>query len=222
MSDHTPSQQAIIDRTAAHVRQQLQGEGSGHDWWHIWRVWQHARRIGQTEGADLFIVELAALLHDIADWKLHDGDETVGPRLARAWLESLDVAQPVIADVTAIIANLSFKGEAAAQAPLSLAGQVVQDADRLDAIGAIGVARAFAYGGHAGQVIYDPAHPVQRGMDKAAYKAQHTTTINHFYEKLLLLKDRLNTPTARGMAEDRHAFMEAFLAQFYAELPDAG
>ncbi|MBN1966646.1 MAG: HD domain-containing protein [Anaerolineae bacterium] len=212
-------QAVIIQRTAEHVRTLLRGEGSGHDWGHIWRVWQQARHIAQAEGADLFVVELAALLHDIADWKLHGGDEAVGPRRARAWLESLGVAEAVIAQVSHVIAHLSFKGEAAAQEPLSLAGQVVQDADRLDAIGAIGVARAFAYGGHAGQVIYDPEHPVRRGMDKAAYQQANTTTINHFYEKLLLLKDRMNTPTARALAEDRHAFMEAFLAQFYAELP---
>src|SRR4051794_1240823 len=208
---------SILQNTAAYVRQTLSGEGSGHDWWHIDRVWRMARHIGEQEGVDLFVVELAALLHDIADWKFHDGDETVGPRRAREWLAGQGVPEPTIAHVCEIIATLSFKGAGVPTPMRTREGQVVQDADRLDALGAVGIARTFAYGGHAHRMIYDPDSPPEPHASAEAYKRSAGSTINHFYEKLLLLKDRMNTPTARRLADERHAFMEAFLARFFAE-----
>jgi uncharacterized protein len=207
----------LINRTADHVKSVLASEGSGHDWWHIDRVWRMAKRIGQAEGADLLIVELAALLHDIADWKAHAGDSAIGPKKANDWLRSLDVDPATVQQVCQIIADISFKGANVEQPTLSPEGKVVQDADRLDAIGAIGIARAFAYGGSKGRLIYDPTcKPVEH--DSAdAYLKNNGTTINHFYEKLLLLKDRMNTATGKAMAEKRHQFMEDYLVQFYEE-----
>ena len=178
----------LIDRTAHHVRTVLAGDGTGHDWWHVYRVWKMARRIGQAEKADLLVVELAALLHDIADWKLHGGDLSVGPRMAKDWLDSLDLDSGISGHVCKIIAGMSFKGAAVEPPPLSLEGQVVQDADRLDAMGAIGIARAFAYGGAKGRAIYDPAVPPTEHRTAEAYLKSGGHTINHFYEKLLLLK----------------------------------
>ncbi len=204
----------LIDSTAAYVRTTLSGDGTGHDWWHVYRVWRTAQRIGQAEKADLLVVELAALLYEIADWKLHGGDSTVGPRIAREWLDSLDAR---ISDhVCQIIANISFKGAKVEQPTLSLEGQVVQDADRLDAMGAIGIARAFAYGGAKGQAIYDPAVSHTAHRTPEAY-LQSGTTINHFYEKLLLLRDRMNTATGRAVAEETHQFMEDYLRRFFEE-----
>ena len=211
------TQNVVITRAADHVRELLAGDSSGHDWWHIWRVWQNARRIGRDEGADLFVVELAALLHDIADWKFHGGDETAGPRAARAWLVEQQVDAATIDHVCEIIATLSFKGAGVPTPMRTLEGKVVQDADRLDAIGAIGIARAFAYGGHKGRAIYDPDQPPQPHASFEAYKKNVGPTINHFYEKLLLLKDLLNTAAAKRLAAERHAFMEQFLNQFYGE-----
>ncbi len=162
----------LIDRTANHVRTVLSGDGTGHDWWHVHRVWKMARRIGQAEGADLLIVELAALLHDIADWKLHDGDLSVGPTRAKEWMDSLGMEPSIVDHVCQIIAGISFKGEAVEQPPFSLEGKVVQDADRLDAMGAIGIARAFAYGGAKGQTIYDPAaKPTEHRTAEACSRA---------------------------------------------------
>jgi uncharacterized protein len=163
------------------------------------------------------VVALAALLHDIADWKFHAGDESLGPRRAAEWLSSLEVPAATIDHVCRIIAQLSFKGAGVSTPMDSLEGQVVQDADRLDAIGAIGIARAFAYGGHAGRQLYDPAIEPECHESFEAYKKNNGPTINHFYEKLLLLKDRMNTPTARQMAEERDRFMCEFLARFYEE-----
>ena len=206
----------LIDRTASHVKTVLSGDGTGHDWWHVHRVWKMAQRTGQAEKADLLVVELAALLHDIADWKLHDGDSMLGPRMAKDWLDSLGMEPSIVGHVCQIIAGISFKGAAVEQPPLSLEGKVVQDADRLDAMGAIGIARAFAYGGAKGRTIYDPAvQPTEHRTAEAYLKGG--TTINHFYEKLLLLKDRMNTTTGRAVAEERHAVMEDFLRQFYEE-----
>lgn len=210
-------EQTWIDRSVNHVKSLLASDSSGHDWFHIERVWKNAIRIGVAEGADLVVVELAALLHDVADWKFHAGDETAGARVARSWLESLQVPEEIIAEVCEIILHLSYKGAAVEQHPLSLAGQVVQDADRLDAIGAIGIARAFAYGGHAGRAMYDPDVQPELHASFAAYKKNKGPTINHFHEKLLLLKDRMNTATARHIAEGRHAFMEEFLERFHSE-----
>ncbi|WP_299986291.1 HD domain-containing protein [uncultured Pontibacter sp.] len=211
-------QQAIIDATANYVREQLEGEGSGHDWWHIYRVWKNALYIAsQEKGADTFKVELAALLHDIGDHKFYNGDHTVGPRMVREWLEKMQVNEELIAEICAIVSGLSYKGAGTSSEMPTLEGRIVQDADRLDAIGAIGIARTFAYGGHKGRELYNPAIVPVLHDNFEAYKSNTAPTINHFYEKLLLLKDRMHTPTAREMAEKRHRYMEDFLAQFYAE-----
>jgi uncharacterized protein len=207
----------LVSRTADHVKATLSGEGSGHDWWHVYRVWRMAKRIGQAEGADPLVVELAALLHDIADWKAHGGDSTVGPRMAREWLVSQALDASVIEHVCQIVADISFKGAGVEQPVLSLEGKVVQDADRLDAMGAIGIARAFAYGAAKGRLIHDPAvKPIEHRTAEAFLKSSGTT-VNHFYEKLLLLKDRMNTATGRAVAEERHRFMEEYLRRFYEE-----
>ena len=182
-----------------------------------YRVWQTARRIGSAEEAELLVVELAALLHDIADWKLHGGDSSLGAKIAKDWLDSLGLDPGITGHVCRIVADISFKGAAVEQPPLSLEGQVVQDADRLDAIGAVGIARAFAYGGAKGRAIYDPAVTPTEHRTAEAYLAGSGTTINHFYEKLLLLKGRMNTATGRAIAEKRHRFMEDYLRRFYEE-----
>ncbi|MGD0519592.1 MAG: HD domain-containing protein [Thermoguttaceae bacterium] len=207
----------IIERTANHVKAALSGDGSGHDWWHIERVWRMAKRIGHVEGADMLVVELAALLHDIADWKAHGGDSSIGPTMAMDWLTSLGLDSNIIQHVGQIIADISFKGAGVEEPVLSLEGQIVQDADRLDAIGAIGIARAFAYGGAKGRTIYDPATKPAEHRTSEEFLKSDGTTINHFYEKLLLLKDRMNTATGRAIAERRHRFMEDYLQRFYEE-----
>ena len=206
-----------IARTADYVKAAMSGEGSGHDWWHVYRVWKNTEHICQLEGADGYVVALAALLHDVADHKFHGGDETVGPRVAAEWLQQLDVDGEVIDHVREIIRDLSYKGAGVQTAMRTLEGQVVQDADRLDAIGAIGIARAFAYGGHKGREIYNPDVPPVMHDSFEAYKTSSAPSLNHFYEKLLLLKDRMNTPTARAIAEQRHRFMELYLERFLAE-----
>ncbi len=210
----TPSCEEVLRRTEHFIREQHAHDSSGHDWWHIARVRASALTIGRAEQADLYIVELAALLHDIADWKFHGGDDTAGPRAARQWLESLAVAAETIDHVCDIIATLSFKGAKVATPMRSLEGRVVQDADRLDAIGAVGIARTFAYGGHAGQPMHDPDMSPEAHATFADYKTKRTTTINHFHEKLLLLMDRMNTDAGRRLAVARHKFMEQFLKQF--------
>jgi len=207
----------ILTATATHVRKTLSGDSSGHDWWHIDRVRQNALHIARAEGADLFITELAALLHDIADWKFHGGDDTAGPRAAREWLARCECDPRVIDHVCEIVATLSFKGAGVATEMQTLEGRCVQDGDRLDAIGAVGIARAFAFGGHFGRAMYDPEVPSELHQSFAAYKQKGGPTINHFYEKLLLLKDRMQTATGTRLAQERHQFMETFLAQFYAE-----
>jgi len=208
---------SVVARTADHVRRACEHEGSGHDWWHIARVRRLACRIGRAEKADLLIVELASLLHDIADWKFHGGDLTAGAVMTREWLASMKLDPAVVEPVCEIVAGISFKGAEVATPELTLEGCVVQDADRLDAIGAIGIARAFAYGGHRGRVLHDPDLAPQRHRTAQSYLDSRGTTVNHFYEKLLLLKDRMHTPTARRMAEKRHAYMLSFLERFYAE-----
>lgn len=207
----------IIQRVAAEVRSRMEGEGSGHDWWHIQRVWTMAKRIGEEEGANMEVVELAALCHDIADWKFRDGDEEAGPRETRALLESMGAAEETIAAACEIVATLSFKGAGVATGMTTIEGKCVQDADRIDALGAIGIARAFAYGGHASREMHNPERAPEMHQTKEAYKTAKGTTINHFHEKLLLLKDRMNTVTGKKLAEGRHAYMEQFLAQFGAE-----
>ncbi len=209
--------QALISKIADGVKTKLEGEGSGHDWWHVYRVWNMARRLGEQEKADLFIVELGALLHDIADWKFYGGDDTVGPRVAGEMLAKYGARQEIIEYVVQIIKEVSFKGAGVKTEPSTLEGKVVQDADRLDAIGAIGIARAFAYGGHKNQAMHDPRMKPVLHASKEEYFKSRGSTVNHFYEKLLLLKDLMNTDTARKMAEDRHKFMEEFLDRFFQE-----
>ncbi|NEM98904.1 HD domain-containing protein [Pontibacter burrus] len=211
------TQQVILAKTEAYVKNLLTGEGSGHDWWHILRVWNNARTIALNEQADLFKVELAALLHDVGDHKFHNGDETVGPRMAEDWLTKLQVNPDIIEHVTTIIKELSFKGAGTSSRMSSIEGCIVQDADRLDAIGAIGIARTFAYGGHKNREIYNPEISPELHNSFEAYKKSTAPTINHFYEKLLLLKDRMHTQTAKQLAEQRHRYMELYLEQFYAE-----
>ncbi|WP_242928893.1 HD domain-containing protein [Pontibacter vulgaris] len=211
------SDEELINLTAEYVKNLLSGEGSGHDWWHIQRVWNNAKSIAAHEQADIFIVELAALLHDIGDHKFHNGDETVGPRMAREWLEKHEVKNETIDLVCAIISELSFKGAGTTSAMSSLEGCIVQDADRLDAIGAIGIARTFAYGGHKGREMYNPNIPPVLHDSFEAYKNSAGPTLNHFYEKLLLLQDRMHTTTAKRIAAERHQYMEEFVNRFLAE-----
>lgn len=209
--------QNLVDRVAAHIKARFLAESSGHDWHHINRVWQLTRQIAAQEGADSQIAELGALVHDIADWKFHDGDDSVGPREAEALLRREGATEEVIAAVVDIVATISYKGAGVTTAMRTLEGQCVQDADLLDAIGAIGIARCFAYGGHAGRLLHDPDEAPVLHQTAAAYKASKGASLNHFYEKLLLLKDRMNTPTGRALAEPRHRFMEDFVAQFLEE-----
>ncbi len=216
------NREEVIGKTVWYVQSELRSAEGGHDWWHIERVWKNARTIVRTEPVDLFVVELGALLHDIADAKFHGGDETLGPAKARKHLESLAVDDAVIHQVEQIIRNISFKGGNFEPDYSSPELAVVQDADRLDAMGAIGIARAFNYGGHSGREMYNPGIDPVMGMSKEAYKKSASPTINHFYEKLLLLKDRMNTATGRRMAEERHRFMEQFLEQFYREWDGEG
>jgi len=211
------SQQEIIQKTIDFVKEKLDGEGTGHDWWHIHRVYKNALFIAQKEGGDSFIVELAALLHDIADWKFQIDNEDKGAKIASQWLVSMNVNQIEIDKVCRIINEISFKGAGVSTPMSTIEGQIVQDADRLDAIGAIGIARAFAYGGYKNRELYNPDVKPQMHQSFEEYKKSKSHTINHFYEKLLLLKDLFNTETAKQMANDRHQFMESYLAQFYKE-----
>lgn len=207
----------VIVKTVEMVRDKFLNESSGHDWWHIGRVWQLAKRIGSEEKADMLIVELAALLHDIADWKVNEGDLRAGGRVSRKWLESIGVEEEVIAKVVEIVDNVSYKGAGVEDKMGTLEGQVVQDADRLDAMGAIGIGRVFMYGGNKGREMYDPDSKVVDTKDFETYKTAGQTSINHFYEKLLLLKDRMHTQTGKKLAHERHLYMEKYLDQFYAE-----
>lgn len=211
------NQDQIISQTIDFVKQTLQNAEGGHDWWHIYRVWKSSKTLAEKEEVNLFVVELGALLHDIADSKFHNGDESVGPKKAREFLSSLQVDEDVIEHVEQIISNISFKGGKEAQKFKSPELDVIQDADRLDAIGAIGIARTFNYGGHKNREIYNPGIEPNLNMSKEEYKNSTAPTINHFYEKLLLLKDRMNTESGRQMAEKRHAFMEMYLEEFYQE-----
>ncbi len=210
-------QQQIIRRTEAYVKNTLEHAEGGHDWWHVYRVWQLSKRIAEEENVDLFTVELAALLHDIADAKFYDGDEEEGPRRARTFLSAQKVEEPVIVHVTEIIRNISFKNSFGKIAFKSRELDVVQDADRLDAMGAIGIARTFNYGGYKNRALYDPGIPPETDHTKQSYSGSTAPTINHFYEKLLLLKERMNTATGKQMAEERHRFMEAYLQRFFRE-----
>ncbi|MCZ8144533.1 HD domain-containing protein [Flavobacterium sp.] len=207
----------IVDATIIFVKQQLEGAEAGHDWFHIERVYRNAMHIANQENCHREVVQLAALLHDIADSKFHGGDESIGPQTARTFLESQKVEEATIDHVVKIIENISFKSGNSTRTFSSLELDIVQDADRLDAIGAIGIARTFNYGGYKNRPLYDPTIAPNMHMTKEEYKASQAPTLNHFYEKLLLLKDRMNTATGKKLAEDRHRFMEVFLAQFYAE-----
>ncbi|MET3876517.1 HD domain-containing protein [Chitinophaga sp. OAE865] len=207
----------IITATVNFVKEELQGAEGGHDWWHIYRVWQQAKHIAAAETANVLVVELGALLHDIADSKFHNGNEDIGPAKATAFLQTLEVPADIIAQVENIIRHISFKGGNQERTFFSAELAIVQDADRLDAIGAIGIARAFNYGGFKNRPLYDPAVKPNMQMTKEEYKSSTAPTITHFYEKLLLLKDRMNTTTGKKLAEERHAFMELFLERFYKE-----
>jgi uncharacterized protein len=211
------TQEAVIQQTIQFVKVALADAEGGHDWWHIYRVWQLSKHIASSENASLFIVELGALLHDIADSKFHAGNEELGPQKARAFLSSLGVEDPVIEHVENIILHISFKGGNEAQQFRSLELDIVQDADRLDALGAIGIARTFNYGGFKNRELYNPDIKPDLHMTKEEYKNSTAPTLNHFYEKLLLLKDRMNTSTGQQMAEQRHQFMETYLDEFYKE-----
>ncbi len=207
----------IINKAVAFVKTSLQGAEGGHDWFHTQRVWNISRVMAKTEKADMLVVELAALLHDIADAKFNDGDELLGPRTAGNFLRSLSVDEHVIEHVVNIISNMSFKGGNFNTDFSSTEMLIVQDADRLDAMGAIGIARAFNYGGFKNRELYNPTIRPDLQMDKEAYKRSEAPTINHFYEKLLLLKDRMNTETGKRMAIKRHDFMERYLENFFEE-----
>lgn len=208
----------IIENTIAFVKKELKNAEGGHDWFHVYRVYQNAVKIAATESdTDKTVIRLAALLHDIADSKFHNGDETIGPKKAREFLEKQNLHQAKIDHIIRIIENISFKGGNFDQQFHSKELDIVQDADRLDAIGAIGISRAFNYGGFKNRQIYNPDIPPNLEMTPEEYKASTAPSINHFYEKLLLLKDKMNTITGKQLAENRHQFMEEFLRQFYAE-----
>ena len=207
----------LIDKTIAFVKEKLDNAEGGHDWFHIERVYKNSILIAQEEDCDLTVVKLGALLHDIADSKFNDGDETIGPKTARAFLESENVFEETINHVINIIENISFKGGNFENKFSSKELEIVQDADRLDAIGAIGIARTFNYGGFKNRALYDPSIAPNLNMSKEEYKNSNSPTLNHFYEKLLLLKDKMNTATGKKIALERHQYMENFLSQFYAE-----
>jgi len=213
----------IINKTIDYVNQTLGMESSecdsSHDLWHVKRVYNNALKIAKNEkDADLFVVQLAALLHDIADWKFHDGDDNVGSKVAREWLEKMNVDEHIMNHVCQIIKDISFKGSGVRTSMKTKEGMIVQDADRLDAIGAIGVARAFAYGGHKGREMHNPNIKPEKHDSFEQYKSSSSPTINHFYEKLFLLKDLMNTETAKEIAEKKHKFMERFLKEFFDEI----
>lgn len=208
---------SLIDNTIVFVKEKLQNAEAGHDWFHIERVYKNALLIASDEDCDVTIVKLGALLHDIADSKFNDGDETIGPKVARVFLESQKASEEIITHVVNIIENISFKGGNFEKKFTSKELEIVQDADRLDALGAIGIARTFNYGGFKNRQLYNPEIAPKLNMSKEEYKNSESPTLNHFYEKLLLLKDKMNTPTGKKLAEQRHQFMEHFLSQFYAE-----
>lgn len=206
-----------ILETAEYVKEKLSGDSSGHDWFHTYRVWKLGKKIGVAEGVNLSIIEPACLLHDIADYKLHGGDREIGPKLAGEWLESLNVESCIVNAVKEIILNLSFLGVDNVKPMKTLEGKCVRDADFLDAMGAIGIARCFAFGGAKGNIMYDPSIPINKNMSKEEYSKANHSSINHFYEKLLLLKYYMETETGKKMAVDRHNFMKQYLSQFFKE-----
>lgn len=207
-----------IQKTRDYMITTLSIDSSGHDHFHVDRVWRMAKKLAHEVGANTMVVELTALLHDISDYKLNGGDEKAGPEAAKLWIESIGIDKQIANNVADIIEKMSFKGAKVVEENMSIEGQVVQDADRLDAIGAIGIARAFAFGGAFGQRLHDPdIIPVLHENFEAYKKKKDGTTINHFFEKLLLLKDRMNTAPAKRIAEQRHKFMEMYLNNFMQE-----
>ncbi|MFV0541999.1 MAG: HD domain-containing protein [Aestuariibaculum sp.] len=211
------NKQEIINKTIVFVKETLKNAEGGHDWFHIERVYKNSLLIAKTEPANTFVVSLGALLHDIADSKFYSGNETIGPKLAREFLQHLHVEASVIEHVENIIMHISFKGGNETQSFTSPELDIVQDADRLDAIGAIGIARCFNYGGFKNRALYNPEIKPNLNMSKTEYKNSDAPSINHFYEKLLLLKDRMNTKTGKQLAQNRHDFMQSYLNQFYNE-----
>ncbi|MFD0796034.1 HD domain-containing protein [Maribacter chungangensis] len=210
----------LVEETITFVKETLQHAEGGHDWFHIQRVFNNSILIAKSEKVDLLVISLGALLHDIADAKFHDGNESIGPKMAKTFLESMEVDKKTIHHVINVINHISYKNsleKGKKKRFNSLELQVVQDADRLDAIGAIGIARAFNYGGFKNRAMYDPAISPNLKMTKSEYKKSDAPTINHFYEKLLLLKDKMNTETGRQLALQRHQYMLDFLEQFYKE-----
>lgn len=207
----------LVRVTQDYVRTALSGDASGHDWWHVYRVWSLARTIAQSEGADMLRVELAALLHDIDDWKFNGGDALAGGRRTKAWLEQQQAPADLVSDVVDIVDRVSFRGAGVADEPLSLEGRIVQDADRLDALGAVGIARVFAFGGSAGRQIFDPTETPQLHRSAEDYRSSGSSSITHFHEKLFLLKDRMHTAAGKRLAEERHAFMVSFVQRFELE-----
>ena len=207
----------LIDIAHRYVKESLSEAEGGHDWWHVYRVWKMAARIADSEPVDRKVVELAALLHDIADPKFHDGDESIGPNTAYSFLSEQAVSPEIIDHVVQIIRYMSFKNRSEVPSFNSLEMQVVQDADKLDAIGAIGIARVFSFGGFKGNPIHDPNMKPRLNMTKSEYKKSNGSSINHFYEKLLLLKDLMHTNTGREIAQSRHDFMQLYLDQFFRE-----
>lgn len=207
----------IVHKTILFVQEKLENAEGGHDWFHIERVYKNALLIAENEVCDVNVVKLGALLHDIADSKFHDGDESIGPKIAREFLESENADEVTIQHVINIIENLSFKGGNAEKTFSSVELDIVQDSDRLDAMGAIGIARTFNYGGFKNRPLYNPNIAPNLHMSKEEYKNSEAPTINHFYEKLLLLRDKMNTETGKKIAQERHQFMINFLSQFYAE-----
>lgn len=208
---------SLISNTINFVKHTLSGAEAGHDWFHAERVWKTTRAIAQKESCHVLVAELAALLHDVADAKFHNGDEEKGPAMARKFLTDQNTEEEIIEQVVNIIRNISFSGGNTTKEVHSRELAVVQDADRLDALGAIGIARTFHYGGHRNRLLYDPEIKPNMRMDKETYRNSTAPTINHFYEKLLLLKDRMNTETGKEMAKERHDYMVGFLEQFYRE-----
>lgn len=210
----------IIKNTIAFVKNTLKDAEGGHDWFHIERVYNNSLAIAKHESVDALVVALGALLHDIADSKFHEGDESIGPKKARYFLETQNISKEIIAQIEYIIKNISFKNSLEKNENITKTKEleVIQDADRLDAIGAIGIARAFNYGGFKNRVLYDPSIEPVLQQSKEVYKKSTAPTINHFYEKLLLLKNMMNTQTGKKMALERHEFMLSFLEQFDKEV----
>ena len=211
------SKNKIIKKVKEYVKKNLGGEPTGHDWWHSWRVWKLSKKIAQKEGGNLFVIELAALLHDMADWKFYGRNTKKGIDKIKNLLRNLEVDEKIINHICHIIKNISFKGAGVKDRIKTKEGMIVQDADRLDVLGAIGIARIFAYGGFKKREIYNPDIKPKLHKSFKEYKSAKTTSINHFYEKLLLLKNRLNTKTAKKIARRRHGFLKNYLKEFFKE-----